>query len=128
MLGSRKDADEAPEHQLEAALRILWRKFWERRLIAEDERQFGDQVHNELSVDAQRLLQSVAPMAELGVALAEKRSDQVLEGLRQCRIGDITLVLVELARGKKAPRQNKHLVELIDDGRFADTRIAGNED
>jgi hypothetical protein len=35
-------ADKAPEHQLEAALRILWRKFWDWRLLAEDEREFGD--------------------------------------------------------------------------------------
>jgi len=35
--------------------------------------------------------------------------------------------LVELARCKKATGQNKHLVELIDDGGFADARIAGNE-
>jgi hypothetical protein len=50
-----------------------------------------------------------------------------LEGLRQGRIGDVTLVLVELARGKKTARRNKHLVELIHNGGFADSRITGNE-
>jgi hypothetical protein len=50
-----------------------------------------------------------------------------LEGLRQGRIGDVTLVLVELARGKKTARRNKHLVEPIHNGGFADSRITGNE-
>jgi hypothetical protein len=36
-------------------------------------------------------------MTQLGVALAEKRLDQALEGLRKGRIGDVTPVLVELA-------------------------------
>src|SRR5215469_15574733 len=66
-------------------------------------------------------------MDQLGVALAKKGPDQALEGSRQGRIGDVTLVLVELARGKNAAGRNKHLVKLIDDGRLADTRISGNE-
>src|SRR5262249_44048603 len=110
-----------------AALRILWRKFWDRRLLAEDERYFGDQVDDELSVWAQRLLKGVAPTAQLGVALAEKRPDQTLEGLGQGRIGDVTLILVELARCKKAAGRNKHLVELIYDRGLADTRISRNK-
>src|SRR5215468_10580718 len=127
MLGPCEDANEAPEHQLEAALRILWWKFRDRRLLAEDQRQFGDQVDDELSVRAQRLLKGLAPTAQLGVALAEKRPDQALEGLGQGRIGDVTLILVELARGKKAAGRNKHLVELIDDGGLADPRISRNK-
>jgi len=73
------------------------------------------------------LLKNAAPTAQLGVALAEKWPDQALKGLRQGRIGDVTLILVELARCEKAARRNKHLVELVNDGGLADTRISRNK-
>ena len=39
----------------------------------------------------------VAPTRQFGVALAQQRPDQALKGLRERRIGDVALVLVELA-------------------------------
>src|SRR5215831_13365161 len=42
MLRPREYADKSPKHQLEAALRVLWRKFRDRRLFSYDELQFGD--------------------------------------------------------------------------------------
>src|SRR5215472_12706369 len=106
MLGPREDADKASQHQLKTALRILWWKFWDGRLLAKDERELGDQVDDELSVRVQCLSKSITPLAQLGFALPEKRPDQALEGLRQGSIGDFTLVLVELTRGKKAAGRN----------------------
>ena len=91
MLGPCEYADKSPEHQLEAALRILWRKFWHRRLLAENEGEFGDQVKDELSVRAQRLQQGVAPTGELGVALAEQRPHEALESQSERRIGYVAL-------------------------------------
>src|ERR1700757_955661 len=43
-------ADKSTEHQLEAALSVLWRKLRNRWLFSYDERQFGNKLHNELSV------------------------------------------------------------------------------
>ena len=60
-------------------------------------------------------------------ALAEKRADKAPKGLRQSGIRDVALVLVELARGKKAARRNEHLVQLIDDRGLTDTGISGDE-
>ena len=37
MLRPGEDADEPPEHQLEAALRVLWRQLRDRRLVSDDE-------------------------------------------------------------------------------------------
>ena len=37
MFRPREHADESPEHQLETALRILWRKLRNRRLVSDDE-------------------------------------------------------------------------------------------
>ena len=92
-----EDADEAPEHQLETSLRVLRRQLRDRRLFADDELQFGDQIDDEPSVRAQRLQQCVAPAAQLGLALAEQRPDEALKSLRQRRIRNVAFVLVELA-------------------------------
>src|SRR5262245_36188403 len=43
-------ADESPEHQLEAALRVLHWKFRDGWLFSQDKLQFGNQVHDEASV------------------------------------------------------------------------------
>src|ERR1700704_6186803 len=69
----------------------------------------------------------VAPNLELGLALSQYPADEVLKGLRQCGIGDLALVLIELARCKKAAWRHEHLVELVHNGRFSDPGISGNE-
>ena len=46
--------------------------------------------------------------------------------LRQSGIRGVTLVLVELARSKKAAWPNKHLVQLIDDRGLADPSVVSN--
>ena len=50
MFRPREYADKSPEHQLKAALRILWRKLGDRWLFADDVLQFRDEIHNEPSV------------------------------------------------------------------------------
>ena len=75
----------------------------------------------------ERLEKRVAPGRELGVALAEKRPHKALKSLHQGRIGDVALVLVELAGREQPARRNKRLVQLIDDRGFADAGIAGDQ-
>jgi hypothetical protein len=41
---------------------------------------------------------------------------EALEGLREGRIRDVSLVLVELAGGKKAPGRDERFMEFIDHG------------
>ena len=69
----------------------------------------------------------VAPARQLGVALAEKRPDQALKGLRQRRIRDVALVLVELAGREQPARRHQHLVQLVDDRGLADAGISGDQ-
>src|SRR4030081_1774431 len=114
-----EEADEASDHQLEPRLRLLRRQLRNRRWFADNELQLGDEVDHEPPVRAQRLHQGVAPTAQLGVALAEKRSHKALKSLHQRRIGDVALVLIELAGGEKAARRHQRLVQLIDDGGLA---------
>ena len=127
MFGPREDAEKPPEHQLETALCLLRWKLHDGRLLSDQELQFGDHVNHESSVRAQRLGERVAPAGELGVALAQKRADQALKRLRQRRIGDVALVLIELAGGEKAARRHQRPVQLIDDGGLADAGIAGDQ-
>src|SRR5258708_16068638 len=59
----REHANKSTEYQLEATLRISRWKFWDRLLLADDELQFGDQIHHELTVRADPLLDCSAPSA-----------------------------------------------------------------
>ena len=72
-------------------------------------------------------MQGVAPARQLGVAFTEKRSHKALKSLGERRIRDVTLVLIELAGREQAARRHEHLVQLIDDGGLADTRISGDQ-
>ena len=127
MFGPGEDADEPPQHQLESPLRLLRLKLGHRRLVADDEPQFRNEIDHQLAVRAQRLQKGIAPDAERGVALAEQRPDEALKGLRQGRIGDVALVLVELAGREEPARRHQRLVQLIDDRGFADAGIARDQ-
>ena len=103
----RERADEAPKYQLEAALRILRRKFGNRRLLPDDELQLGDEVHHELTIRTERFADGIAPTVQFGFALRQNRTDQALERLRESGIRNVALVLVEFARGKKPSRAGR---------------------
>src|SRR5262245_15406993 len=72
-------------------------------------------------------MKGIAPLAQLLFALTQEWSDKALKGLRQSSVRDVALVLIELARGKQATRRHQRFVQLIDDGGFADSGIAGNQ-
>jgi len=67
----RECADQSTEYQLEAALRILWRKFRNRRLLPDDELQLRDEIHHELSIRAERPADRIAPTAQLFLVLRQ---------------------------------------------------------
>ena len=106
---------------------VLGWKIRNRRLRADYEFQFRDEINNEQPIGVQCLLQTVAPTLELGLALTQQPADEVLKRLRQCGIRDVALVLVEFARCKTAAWQNQYLMELVDNGRFSDSGISRNE-
>src|SRR5258705_9221270 len=116
-----KYADKSSEYQLEAALRLLRWKLRDRRLFSNDELQFGNKIDDELTVRIQRVPKGVTPGSEVGLALGEKGPDEALKGLRERGIGDVPLVLIELAGCEQAARPNERLVQFIDDGGLANT-------
>src|ERR1700757_1376522 len=120
MFPSSEHGEKAPENQLKAALRVKGRQLRDRRLVTDDELQLRNQVDNKLSVRVQCFAKGLAPSSQLWIALAKKWSDQALKGLRQGRIGDVTLVLVELACREQATRRDQRLVQLVHHRGFAD--------
>src|SRR5579864_5620612 len=92
MFSPREDAKKPPEYQVETVLCLLRRKLQDRRLLSDEELQFGDDVDHQPPVRAERLAQRVAPAGELRVALGQKRADEALKGLRQRGIGNVALV------------------------------------
>ena len=71
-------ADEAPEHQLEAALRVLRRKVWNGRLFPDDELHLGDEIGDQLAIRTHRLRRASPPLAQLGFALDSGADGQEL--------------------------------------------------
>ena len=108
-------------------MRLLRRQIGDRRLFANNEIKLGDQVHDELAVRAKRLQQNADATAPVRLTLAQNLPDQTLKGLRHRRIGDVALVLVEFARGKKPRGGTKDLVQLVHHRGLADAGIARNE-
>src|SRR5262249_45035139 len=100
MLRAREYADEAAEDELEAVLRLLRGKLGHRGLVADDQLQIGDEIDHQPPILVESLQEGFAPAGQLGVALAEERPYEALKRLRQGRIGNVTLVLIELARGE----------------------------
>jgi len=127
MFHPRKCTDEAPAHEHETTLRQFWLEFRDGWRLTDYQLQFGDEVGHEPRIGLQRLQQGVAPARQLRVGLAEQRAHQALKRLHQRRIGNVALVLVELAGREEPPRRHKHLVQFIDDRGFSDAGIAGNQ-
>ena len=83
----------------------------------------GMRLDDQLAVRPHRLLNGACRQPlYLRFALDQDLTDQSLESLCQGRVRDVALVLVELAGREEAARRNKHLVQLIHYGGFADTR------
>src|ERR1700733_10136660 len=72
-------------------------------------------------------MQRALPLGHFRLALGEDLTDEGLEGLRQSRVRDVALVLVELAGREEAAWRNQCLVQFIYHGRFSDTGITGYE-
>src|SRR6266446_8586798 len=127
MFRTSEYVDKPPEHQPETPLRVLWRKIRDWWLFSDDELQFRDQIHHELPVRPQRLPEGLTPAAQLRVTRPQERTDQTLKRLRQRRIRDVALVLVELARREQAARRHQHFVQLVDDRGLATPGRAGHQ-
>src|SRR5262245_5018301 len=127
MFGPRENVDKLPKHQLEAPLRILWRKLRDRRWLSDDELHFRNEINNQSCIRPKRVRQCVAPRRKVRFVFAEQRPDKALKGLCQRRVGNVALALVELAGSEKTARRYQHRLQLVDDRGLADTGITGHQ-
>src|SRR6202048_1380672 len=123
----REYAEKPPQNHLKAVLRFVRRQLRNRWLSPDHKLQRGNQVDDKLTVGAQRVAQGVPPPAKLRLTLAQKRAHKALEGLGQGGVGDVPLVLVELAGREETTRRDQHLVQLVHHRGLANTGIAGHE-
>ncbi len=126
-LGPRKGCDEAPEHRPEPDLCFRRRKLGQRRLRPDHQLELGNEVHHQLAVGAHGGCDGVAPARELGIVPAEDETDLPLEGLGQGGVGNVALVLVDLAGGEERVPLGELLAQRVDDGRLADAGIARHQ-
>src|SRR6266478_5659612 len=127
MLLRGDDAEDPSEHHLESVPRLLRRELRYGRLLADDELDFRNEVRNQLPVRAERASDGIAPPTELGVALAQDRTDDAPQGLREGRIRNVTLVLIELSAREQSARNHQRLLKLVDHRGLADARRSGHE-
>ena len=113
MLRLGEHAEEPPEHQLKAVLRISRWQVWNGRLFPDNDLHLRDEVGNKLPTRTHRLRQGTPPLVHIRFALDEDLTDQSLESLCQGRVGNVALVLVKLARREKPARRNKHLAQFV---------------
>src|ERR1700746_481970 len=97
MLRSGEDAEQAPEHQLEPALRVARWQLSHRRLRADNVSELWEQSDHERAVQAKRSGKRGAPGHQFGIVLRQKHPDQVNHGLCQAGVRNVTLVLIEFA-------------------------------
>ena len=108
-------ADETPERDLEQPAGLLRRKIGSGWRLADDQLEFGHELDHKPSLRAKRFAQRPAPAFQLGVAFAQEVADQPLESVSDRRVGNIALMLVELARGKETAGRREGLVQLTYD-------------
>src|SRR3954451_9860356 len=124
MLPPGEYAKKTPEHRLKSVLRFSGRQLGDGRLFPDDEPQFGNEVDDVLSVRTERLCQGAPPLRHFRFTLDQDLADQGLEGLRERRIWNVALVLVELPCRKKTALRHKHFMQLVDNRGLADAGIA----
>src|SRR5262249_53858685 len=121
-------AEELSEHHGEAVLLLRERQRRDGGLLADDERDLGDEVDDELRVRPEGAEQPVAPRGDALLGLGEDLTDDVREGLSDRGVGNVALVLIELPGEEEATRRRDDPVELLDERGLPDAGVPRDED
>jgi len=97
------------------------KRFWDssggqigdRRLLADDGFQLGNDLHHHLRIGAERLQQILAPVAQDGLVRREDLPEQLGERPDERAVGHAALELVELAGGEIAALLDDGLLHLV---------------
>ena len=98
------------------------------RLRAYDQLKRRHKLRQHLAVWPHHLQQQLAPALQPYVALGEELARQPLKRLGQGEIGDVALILVELASDKAAARLGDRLVQLVYEHGLPNAGGAGDQD
>src|SRR5437879_259157 len=90
------------------------------RLGADQELNFRDDVDDNLATRTERREQLLPPGAKVSILFGEELSDEALECLDQCAVGNVPSELVEFSRNEVAATGCDRLVDFIDERRLAD--------
>ncbi|HTF62015.1 MAG TPA: hypothetical protein VK638_04810, partial [Edaphobacter sp.] len=82
-----KRAKEAPKYHLEAVLGISKLEVANGWLFPNDEFDFRNEIHHELTIRSHRILKPAAPASELRIALTQDAENKATECLTQSGIG-----------------------------------------
>ena len=107
------------KHTVEAVARLDRRQAPNRRLRSRDQLQLGKTVDDHAGIVADRRQDARSPPFEFVLGPAEQLTDQLLEGLHQSQIGNIALVLIELAGDEASVAVSDKVLELPQQRRLA---------
>ncbi len=126
MLLAREHRDELPKHHAEPVLRFGRGQRRYGRLLADDQLYLGQHIDDELAVDTDRRLNPLAPAGDACFAFGQQLRHQFAKRLGQCGVGNVTLVLIELAGNEIAVPCDDRLAQCIDQRRLADSGVPGD--
>src|SRR5262245_6399682 len=96
-----KGADEPAKGCIEAGLGFRHWKWHDRKLRTQNQLNLGDELGHNATVRTERIVQSPFPLFELRLAPAQDLLHEPPQGVNDCRIRDIPLMLLELAGNEK---------------------------
>ncbi len=127
MVGARHAADPSSEAIPQAVLGGTAIEKRNLRLRANNALEGGNHIEDHLPQLAQSRLHAVATRVERVLGLRQDQVGQRGEGLRERRVGDEPLVLVELAFGEQTSSSCDGRVRLAHEAGFTNARIALNQ-
>ncbi len=127
MLGARDDGEDALQEQVEAVLGFFDRDVGHRWLRSDQQLELRHETHEEAPVRPERLLQGGAPSSDVDLTLPQDVTDEVLQCFGDRRVRDVALVRVEFASREQGPSGRELALELVDERRFTDARVAGDQ-
>src|SRR5258708_14713232 len=83
-------------------------------------------MEDELAIDTDRRLQLLAPSGDACCTFGQQLLHQLAKRLRKGGLGNVALVLIELAGNEVATLRDDRLMQGVDQRRLADARVAEN--
>ncbi len=127
MAFTRERSDESLERRVEALRGLGGIECRQRRLRADEGREFGKELEQQPAVASDGFVDLLSPAREFDGVAVQDLTDQSAQRVGKRRAGRVAQGLVELAGDEDAMGLDDVPARLVNDGGFADSRIARNE-